>query len=114
VGDGNTEPDWEITGDLTVDLRAERAGGGDGRIYSIVVECTDASGNSSVDTVFVCVPLSSSTPCTFPDEPAPVGSMPGPLGAGSFGTAGIGSARPRAAAFVCPNVYCSEYGRPVF
>lgn len=27
TGDGNTEPDWEITGDLTVNLRARRSGG---------------------------------------------------------------------------------------
>ena len=27
VGDGNTEPDWEITGALTLNLRAERSGG---------------------------------------------------------------------------------------
>ncbi len=46
-GDGNTEPDWFITGDLTADLRAERAGPRDGRVYTLTVECTDASGNTS-------------------------------------------------------------------
>jgi hypothetical protein len=56
LGDGNTEPDWEITGALTVNLRAERAGGGDGRIYTIVVECSDASGNTSAASVDVVVP----------------------------------------------------------
>jgi hypothetical protein len=30
-GDGDTAPDWEITGALTLNLRAERAGGGSGR-----------------------------------------------------------------------------------
>ena len=55
-GDGNTAPDWEITGPLTVDLRAERAGGGDGRVYTITVECSDASGNKSWTTVEVKVP----------------------------------------------------------
>jgi hypothetical protein len=56
TGDGNTSPDWEFTGALTVDLRAERSGSGSGRVYTIDVECTDASDNSSQDTVEVHVP----------------------------------------------------------
>ncbi|MHC4791328.1 MAG: HYR domain-containing protein [Planctomycetota bacterium] len=56
LGDGDTEPDWEITADLTVNLRAERAGSGNGRIYTIYVECTDASGNTATATVEVTVP----------------------------------------------------------
>jgi hypothetical protein len=52
----NTRPDWRVTGDLSLDLRAERAGGGSGRTYSITVECTDASGNSATRTVAVKVP----------------------------------------------------------
>jgi len=55
-GDGNTSPDWEITGDLTVNLRAERSGGGGGRVYTITVRCTDAPGNASTTTVAVSVP----------------------------------------------------------
>ena len=55
-GDGNTEPDWEITGDLTVNLRSERAGSKDDRIYTIHIECTDASGNTSTAIVEVIVP----------------------------------------------------------
>ena len=55
-GDGNTAPDWEITGDLTVNLRAERSGGGNGRVYTMTVGCTDASGNSSTRTETVTVP----------------------------------------------------------
>lgn len=55
-GTGNTAPDWVITGALTVDLRAERSGGGDGRTYSITVECTDASGNAEVGVATVEVP----------------------------------------------------------
>jgi hypothetical protein len=46
LGDGNTSPDWVITGPLTVELRAERAGPGSGRVYTITVQCTDASGNT--------------------------------------------------------------------
>jgi hypothetical protein len=54
-GDGSTEPDWIITGDLTLELRAERSGPGDGRVYAITVRCTDDSGNSSQKIVAVTV-----------------------------------------------------------
>src|SRR5207302_6838251 len=47
LGDGDTAPDWLITGLLALDLRAERAGEGSGRIYSIAVNCTDHAGNAS-------------------------------------------------------------------
>jgi hypothetical protein len=53
-GDGNTAPDWEITGPLTLNLRAERAGGAD-RLYMIKVVTTDFSGNSTTSTVVVSV-----------------------------------------------------------
>lgn len=56
LGDGDTAPDWEITGNLTVNLRSERGGVGNGRLYTIAVRCTDASGNSSTKTVGVTVP----------------------------------------------------------
>ena len=56
TGDGNTEPDWVTTGDLTLDLRAERSGQGAGRIYTITIECTDSSGNRSTTDVVVTVP----------------------------------------------------------
>ncbi len=56
-GSGNTSPDWKITGDHTVKLRAERAGKGSGRIYTITVQATDSSGNVSTPaTVTVTVP----------------------------------------------------------
>ena len=55
-GDGNTTPDWEITGDLTMNLRAERSGQGDGRIYTMNVLCTDSSGSPATTTVTVTVP----------------------------------------------------------
>jgi hypothetical protein len=57
LGDGNTAPDWRITGALTLELRAERSGTGEGRVYTITVQCTDASGNASaVRDVIVTVP----------------------------------------------------------
>lgn len=54
---GRTSPDWVITGDLTVDLRAERSEDGTGRVYTIAVEARDASGNTTIRTVEVEVPL---------------------------------------------------------
>ncbi len=55
--DGDTAPDWEITGALTLNLRAERAGDGLGRVYTITVESRDRTGNASTRTVEVRVPL---------------------------------------------------------
>jgi hypothetical protein len=55
-GDGDTEPDWDITGDLTAHLRSERSGTGDGRQYTITVECTDNSGNKATAQATVTVP----------------------------------------------------------
>ena len=55
AGDGNTSPDWVITGPLTLQLRPERAGSGTGRMYTITVECSDGVGNSSTKTVTVHV-----------------------------------------------------------
>ena len=51
-----TSPDWVITGDLSLLLRAERLGQGHGRIYTITVQCSDAVGNTSTGTVQVTVP----------------------------------------------------------
>ena len=56
LGDGDTSPDWVITGDLTLNLRSERSGTGSGRIYTIGVECSDSSNNVSQTTVSVTVP----------------------------------------------------------
>ncbi|MGZ5565853.1 MAG: hypothetical protein ACXWKG_02460 [Limisphaerales bacterium] len=57
TGDGNTSPDWVITGDLTVLLRAERAGNiKTNRVYTITIECADSFGNTVRQNVFVTVP----------------------------------------------------------
>jgi RNA polymerase sigma factor (sigma-70 family) len=48
--------DWQITGDLTVSLRADRSGVGLGRVYNITVESTDDAGNTSTAVAHVTVP----------------------------------------------------------
>jgi hypothetical protein len=56
TGDGNTESDWTIVDEHNVKLRAERAGNGGCRIYSIQITSTDQYGNSSDSTITVVVP----------------------------------------------------------
>ncbi len=55
-GSGHTSPDWIVVDDHHVLLRAEREGGGNGRIYTITITCTDSGGNSSTEQVEVTVP----------------------------------------------------------
>ena len=59
AGDGHTAPDWRISGELSLELRAERAGGGAGRVYAIAVESRDRFGNTGRATVTVSVPHDS-------------------------------------------------------
>jgi hypothetical protein len=42
-----TTNDMKITGATTVDLRAEREGGGDGRVYTLTFTVSDADGSSN-------------------------------------------------------------------
>jgi hypothetical protein len=56
TGDGDLSPDWEMISNLKVKLRAERSGEGSGRIYTILVTCSDAAGNSASESVDVIVP----------------------------------------------------------
>lgn len=56
LGDGNTQPDWIVTGPLSVLLRSERSGLNDGRTYTISVQSADAAGNISSGTTTVFVP----------------------------------------------------------
>lgn len=58
LGDGDTAGDFQITGDLTVSLRAERSGKGSGRTYTITAEAADAAGNKTQKTTTVFVPKS--------------------------------------------------------
>jgi len=62
LGDGDTAPDWtepeidQVAGMITLQLRSERSGFGDGRTYTIVITATDESGNSSHAVVEIIVP----------------------------------------------------------
>ena len=58
-GDGNTLNDIVIAGDCkSVQLRAERDGDGDGRVYTITFKVTDSTGNVGTATARVVVPKS--------------------------------------------------------
>ncbi|HKP01750.1 MAG TPA: choice-of-anchor Q domain-containing protein [Chthoniobacterales bacterium] len=50
------EGQYQITGNLTLNLMSDRNGGGNGRIYTISVEARDASGNTTTKSVVVTVP----------------------------------------------------------
>lgn len=56
LGDGDTAGDIRITGDLALELRAERSGNGAGRIYSLTVACSDRAGNVRRQIATVSVP----------------------------------------------------------
>lgn len=56
TGDGNTSDDIVITSATTFDLRAEREGTGDGRVYTVNYAVTDASGNRGTGSCTVSVP----------------------------------------------------------
>jgi hypothetical protein len=58
LGDGDTSPDWIVSGTNGVQLRAERGGRGNGRIYTITYVVTDQSGNSTTVSATVMVPKS--------------------------------------------------------
>lgn len=55
AGDGSTSPDGAI-GSSTASVRAERAGGGNGRVYQIGFTASDDQGGSCSGAVTVCVP----------------------------------------------------------
>jgi hypothetical protein len=60
TGDGDAAPDWEIIDDHNIKLRAERAGHGDGRVYTVTVSCTDQYGNTASGNKTVLVPKNMS------------------------------------------------------
>jgi len=56
LGDGDTPNDKQIVDATHVKLRAERAGGGTGRVYTITITCTDGV-TTATKTVTVSVPV---------------------------------------------------------
>ena len=64
LGDGDTSPDTVLQG-ASVLLRAERAGGGNGRVYHLTFTADDGQVDGRcTGTVTVCVPHSAQAPCT--------------------------------------------------
>jgi len=64
LGDGDTASDIQGaqfgTPDTAFQLRAERAGSGDGRTYSVLYTVLDSAGNTSTATATVVVPHNQS------------------------------------------------------
>ena len=62
TGDGDHSPDWtepvidQENGIITFQLRAERSGKGDGRVYTITITASDTSNNSTTANVAITVP----------------------------------------------------------
>jgi len=62
LGDGDTSPDWtepvidQTTGTITLQLRAERSGSADGRVYTVSITAIDDSGNQTTADVEIIVP----------------------------------------------------------
>jgi predicted extracellular nuclease len=56
LGDGDMPFDIVLLDDYSFDLRAERSGTGEGRVYTITYQAVDACGNSTLASVEVAVP----------------------------------------------------------
>lgn len=56
IGDGNTSPDILVDANGRIFLRAERAGVGTGRVYTLTWSARDAAGNMTTRSVEVTVP----------------------------------------------------------
>ncbi len=71
LGDGSTGQDVAIAPDCrSVELRAERSGTGNGRVYTIHVAASDASGNVGTASFSVIVPHDSADGGAGDDGPA--------------------------------------------
>jgi hypothetical protein len=81
-GDGHFSPDAVVTGtnvNQVVRVRAERAGGGDGRVYLIRITATDQFNNTSLKVLRVGVPKNQSNKsaaCGIDSRPVPGGDAP--------------------------------------
>jgi len=70
-GDGHTTGDIAIVDASTVDLRAERQGRGNGRVYTLLWQATDDAGNVGEATCQVHVPHDRSGRTAIDDGEAP-------------------------------------------
>ncbi|MBV9926934.1 MAG: hypothetical protein JOZ96_18090 [Acidobacteria bacterium] len=69
-GDGSTLNDIVVAADCkSLKLRAERVGGGNGRVYTITLKVADASGNVGTATATVTVPNSQNGAAAVDDGP---------------------------------------------
>lgn len=59
TGDGDTAPDWLVLDSHHVQLRAERAGTGSGRLYTLTITVVDSKGNTVTQSLPVKVPLNA-------------------------------------------------------
>lgn len=70
-GDGNTNNDIVIAANCkSVQLRSERQGGGNGRVYRINLKVTDSGGNVATATAKVSVPKNQNGSSAIDDGPA--------------------------------------------
>jgi hypothetical protein len=71
LGDGNTLNDIVIANDCkSVQLRSERIGSGNGRVYTITFQVTDGAGNVSTTTAKVRVPKAQNGTVAVDDGPS--------------------------------------------
>jgi hypothetical protein len=68
-GDGHTKGDIVITGRSSFELRSERQGGGNGRVYGVTFQVADASGNVSTGKCQFVVPHDQSGRPAVDDGP---------------------------------------------
>lgn len=68
LGDGDTPNDIVIRSSTSFDLRAERAGNGSGRIYTITYEAVDTCGDRAEVSATVIVPLNKGRADDTQDE----------------------------------------------
>lgn len=78
-GDGNTAPDGKGTGTPVAHLRAERAGNGNGRVYTVSFTALNNSGGSCTGSVLVGAPKDRATP---PVDDGPLYDSTFPNGSG--------------------------------
>ena len=77
LGDGDTAPDGAGVGTATAQVRAERAGNGNGRVYHITFSATDGRGGSCGGEVIVRVPRDQSPKGAAIDDGAIYNSVTG-------------------------------------